>query len=334
MAIEVSLNCPACGGAVKVEEGRTVLNCQYCGSALYIEGDAGVITIAFKNNMNKDQASSLSQGWFRKGWKARDLSSKGKVLEAYPIYLPFWSTNIRVVGWICGYEERTHSDSKGHTHTERIPKEELILHDYPISEIACDPGDLGISHLRNFTGERALEDFTMIPTYEATTSKDQAMDHMKAEAVTNARRESNVPHITFERLHVLPRPMSMMYYPIWVVRYSYNENMYFYTMDGVTGSVISGRAPGDSLYQALAITAGTSIGGIIAGLGIASAVPEFAIGGLVFGSIIFFLMYNFFRHGSEIIEGDFDDKKYGVKGVKNILQVADALKLLPFDLRR
>ncbi len=245
MSIEVSLNCPACGGAVKAQEGRTALNCQYCGSALFLEGDAGVITIAFKNKMDRERASSLSQGWFRKGWKARDLATKGKVLEAYPIYLPFWMTRMRVLGWICGYEERQRSDSKGNTRTERIPKEEMVLHDYPLSEIACDPGDLGIKRLRNFSGESGLEDFTMIPTYEATTSKDQALDRMKAEAVTNARRDSGVPHITFERLHVLPRAMSMVYYPIWVVRYSYNENMYFYTMDGVTGEVISGRAPGD-----------------------------------------------------------------------------------------
>ncbi len=334
MSIEVSLNCPACGGAVKAQEGRTALNCQYCGSALFLEGDAGVITIAFKNKMDRERASSLSQGWFRKGWKARDLAKKGKVLEAYPIYLPFWMTRMRVLGWICGYEERQRSDSKGNTRTERIPKEEMVLHDYPLSEIACDPGDLGIKRLRNFSGDSGLEDFSMIPTYEATTSKDQALDRMKAEAVTNARRDSGVPHITFERLHVLPRAMSMVYYPIWVVRYSYNENMYFYTMDGVTGEVISGRAPGDYLYQSLAITAGTSIGGIMAGLGIASGVAEFALGGVVIGAAIFFLTYTFFRHGSEIIQGDFDDKKYGISALKGLAGMSDLFKFLPFNMRR
>ena len=84
MAIEVSLNCPACGGAVKAQEGRTALNCQYCGSALFLEGDAGVITIAFKNKMDRERASSLSQGWFRKGLEGKGPGHEGEGAGGLP----------------------------------------------------------------------------------------------------------------------------------------------------------------------------------------------------------------------------------------------------------
>ena len=66
-----------------------------------------------------------------------------------------------VAGWICGYEERTRSDGK-RTYTERIPKEELVLRDYRFSEIACDPGDLGIKKLKNMDGETKLTSIAML----------------------------------------------------------------------------------------------------------------------------------------------------------------------------
>ncbi|MDW5563634.1 MAG: hypothetical protein SA339_10445 [Methanomassiliicoccus sp.] len=313
--ITVGLNCPACGGAISIKEGESVVNCQYCGSTLYAEGDKGVMTIAFKNKLDQGSAVGAAQGWWRKGFKARDLRTKGKVTECYPIYIPFWNINTRVAGWVCGYEERTHSDSKGNTHTERVYKEEMVLMDLVFSEIACDPGDLGVRSLRNFSGESSFEDFEMIPTFESTTSRDDADAHARDDAITRGRSSAHVPHVTFERLHALIKRTSIIYYPVWVVRYTYQDRMYILTVDGVTGQVLSGRAPGDPLFQSLAVTAGTSVGGLAAAGGILFTVEagsEFGIAGVIFGFIILGLTYVFFRHGSEIIEGDFPDRRKAV----------------------
>jgi hypothetical protein len=191
----------------------------------------------------------------------------------------------------------------------------MVLQDYNFSEIACDPGDLGIRTLRNFAGETNFADFEMIPTFEATTSKDDAVTHAKNDALAKARSGARVPHVTFERLHVLPRRLSMVYYPVWVVRYKYRDRMYMTTVDGVTGQTMSGRAPGDPLFQSLAVTAGTSLGGIIAAAGLifANGTAEIALGGLAVGVVILFITYRFFRHGSEIVEGEFKEKKASSK---------------------
>lgn len=310
--LSVGLSCPSCGGAIAIQEGDTSVNCAYCGSTLYVEGDKGVFTIAFKNKLTRETAVNAAQGWWRKGFKARDLKKTGTFNEVYPIYIPFWNISSRVAGWVCGYEERTHSDSKGHTTTEKIYKEEMVLQDLVFSEIACDPGDLGIRALRNFSGESSFEDFEMIPTFESTTSKDDATAHARADAAQRGRSSANVPHVTFENLHVLLKKTSMIYYPVWVVRYSYLDRMYILTVDGVTGEVLSGRAPGDPLFQSLAVTAGTSIGGLAAAGGILFTIGagnEIGIVGVIGGLIILGLTYFFFRHGSEIIQGDFTDKK-------------------------
>lgn len=333
--ISVGLNCPTCGGAISVPEGENVVNCNYCSSTLFVEGDQGVTTIAFKNKVLQDGVMNQTQAWWRRGWKARDLPKIGKVTETYPIYLPFWKANTRVAGWICGYEERRHTDQKGNVRVERIPKEVMVLNDYVHSEIACDPGDLGIRTLRNMMGETSFADFEMIPTFEATTSKDDAVTHAKNEALTKAKSSAKIPHVTFERLHVFPRSLTMLYYPVWVVRYSYHDRMYMDTVDGVTGQVLSGRAPGDPLFQSMAMTGGAVVAGLIgAGSIIASGVDyanDWRIGavGLGVGFVVLFLAYRFFRHGSERIEGEFKEKKsigQALKQVQDLAQQAGALR--------
>ncbi|HUL39962.1 MAG TPA: hypothetical protein VLU38_06705 [Methanomassiliicoccales archaeon] len=332
--LSVGVSCPACGGALSIEEGESVVNCQYCGSMLFIEGDQGVQTVAFKNRMDPQRVMQAAESWWRKGLKARDLKRTGKVTENYPIYLPFWSTTTKVAGWVCGYEEHTRSDGKGHTYTERVPKEVMVLQDQRYSQIACDPGDLGIRSLRNFTGERTLENFTMIPTYETTTSVDDARKVAETEAVELARRGAGVPHITFERIYAIPRKMSVIYYPIWVVRYSYRDRMYVVTVDGVTGQVLSGRAPGDPLFQSLAITGGSAAAGLISGFGLVGAAMAggensafLALGGLAVGLAILFFTYRFFRTGSEIVEGEFAGKR-GMVQSGNPLDIGEVLKAI------
>jgi len=321
--LSVGLSCTACGGALSIREGDLSVNCQYCGSTLYVEGDQGVPNIVFKSKVGRDAALNAVTAWWRKGFKARDLKKVGTVTEAYPIYLPFWSVGTRVAGWVCGYEERKHTDSKGNTRTEKVYKEEMVLQDLMFSEIACDPGDLGLRSLPNLEGETSFEDLDLIPTFESTTSRDDAIAHARSDATARGRASARIPNITFERLHVLVRRMSLIHYPIWVVRYTYQDRMYLSTVDGVTGRVLSGRAPGDPLFQSLAVTAGTSVGGLAAAAGVIGLVEygtELGAAGIIFGLIVLGATYWFFRHGSEIVQGDFTDKQKmaGIKDMQNI----------------
>jgi hypothetical protein len=326
--LSVGLNCPACGGALALDEGENTVICNYCNSTLFVEGDKGVTTIAFRLKALRDSAVASSQAWWKHGLKARDLKTTGKITEVYPIFLPFWKTITMVAGWICGYEERRRTDSKGNVTVERIPRESMILQDYVYSEIACDPGDLGIRTMKNFMGETGFTDFEMIPTFEATTSKDDAVTKAKNDALAKARASARVPHVTFERVHVFPKALTMIYYPVWVVRYNYRDRMYMDTVDGVTGQVLSGRAPGDPMYQSLAVTAGTFFGGLAAFAGILLGGTDYRISlvGIGVGVVILFIAYRFFRHGSEIVQGEFKEKKASLGS--SMKQLGDVAKQL------
>jgi hypothetical protein len=314
--MSINLSCPSCGGALSIEEGAKLTNCKYCDALLGVEGEGGVFKTTFKNNVGDQQAAGTLNNWFGKGLKARDLKSRAKITELYPIYLPFWRMTARAAGWVCGYEERRHTDSQGRVHTERIDMERPVLRDFDWSQIACDVGDLGIQNLRNLRGEALLHEEGSIPTTSATDARAQGETTIR----NLARQSAGVPNITFEKIHVIPRYLGLVFYPVWIGRYEYAGRSYFATVDGVTGQTISGRAPGDPLYRAAIMTGGSAAGGLMTGLGALFGMAGSDIGwGLaVAGIIIFGVSWMFFRHGSEVVEGDIPKAYLGGLNMANL----------------
>ena len=303
--ISVGLGCPSCGGVIQIAEDSKAVNCQYCNALLWVEGEKGVRTIIFQNRFDGYRAQDIVRVWFKKGLKARDLQKSASVVESYEIYLPFWKLVARAAGWVCGYEERTTVDSRGNTRTERIYKEQMVFRDFERTMIACDTGDIGIRYLRNTVGEVIPTNPSDVPTFEVTTSSTDAEGKLSEFIRDDAVKSANIPYITFQKMHIIPRIFTLIYYPVWVVRFNYQGRIYFATVDGVTGNVLSGRAPGDPLYQSMIMTLGSAGGGIIAGLAIAfSSSYEIILVGLLVGLTILAGSYMFFRHGSEIVEGD------------------------------
>lgn len=311
MGLSIAMNCPQCGGAVTFQEGEYIDFCNYCGTSLrLIESEKMYSTVMFRCKTEKPGVIAAAMKWFDEGLKARDLEKVAEIREVYPIYLPFWRVRGRVAGWVCGYREetRTRRDARGNiqTYTERIPMEVMVLRDMEWSEIACDPGDLLIRRAPSLTGEAVLHNPGDIPTFEATTSIDDAAERGKNAIISSAVASAHVPNITFQKVNYIQKYIGMVYYPIWIVRYRYKERGYFLTVDGITNQPLSGRAPGDPLYQALAMACGASASGILAGLGTMFGLlldSWIIVAGSIIGGIgILYGAYRFFRFGSERVQ--------------------------------
>jgi hypothetical protein len=312
MGISLSMNCPMCGGALSLEEGSKTTTCAYCGALLAIEGDEGINKLTYKNNLDKDKAISIAKSWMHGGLKARDLKNKAEITECYPIYAPFWKVHARAAGWVCGYREVHHEKS-----TERVPMEKMVMSDFDWNEIACDVGDIGVEHIGSLNGTAILHDEGSIPTFEATTSPNDAKMTGLKSIEDSAINSAGVPNKTFVRMHVFPDDISLVYYPIWVVRYKYNNRMYFCTVDGIVGKVLAGRAPGDTLLRNIAMSLGMLAGGYGSALGLLAMVLigggdgvslsggsiALGVGMIVVCLFIAYMSYKFFRYGSEVTTG-------------------------------
>ena len=172
--ISLNLSCPSCGGAISTGEGIKSTNCPYCETLLWLEGDQGVFTVMFRNNLDDMRARQEMTKWFDKGLKARDLPNLAEISEMFPIYIPFWRLRARTAGWVCGYRIERYRDSQGNWRERKVPLEKMVLRDFEWSEIACDPGDIGVNKLPGVAGDATGHEDGTIPTFEATTSPDDA----------------------------------------------------------------------------------------------------------------------------------------------------------------
>lgn len=315
MGISLSMNCPNCGGDLSFDEGVHYASCKYCSAVLSIEGDDGVRRITFKNKVDRDGAIAEVKAWWKGGFKARDLRRRGEITECYPIYVPFWRLKARAAGWVCGYKVVQSQKS-----SRRVPLEHMVARDFDWSQVASDAGDIGVEHLRNLEGEAVVLEEGSIPTFEATTSSTDALAQGMAQVQSEAVSYAGVPHITFQQVNVISRGLSLIFYPIWMVRYKYADRMYFATVDGITGRVLSGRAPGDYLWRSITMAVGMAVGGVGIGFSLwlaismqskdACGLALFLIAGCL---AIAAGAFGFFRYGSEMTAGD-------VKGGYNLFK--------------
>jgi hypothetical protein len=56
---------------------------------------------------------------------------------------------------------------------------------------------------------------------------------------------------------------SIVFYPLWVVRYEYKKRIYQITADGESSDLLYGRAPGNNLYRVACLVASIMLGQFI-----------------------------------------------------------------------
>jgi hypothetical protein len=188
--------------------------------------------------------------------------------------------------------------------------------EYTWTHIGCDPGDLGIEFLQTTVRETEPYDPGDIPALPpldpATDAYTAARNGIADQAFGEAREEARMKKVTFQKTLVSPRSFQQLAYPFWVVRYRYKGRGYLAVLDGVRGTVVSGRAPGDVLYQGLAGAAGSVAGGgLIAVSAVTLPTVGFDIEGLllaafplIIGLVVIAWTYDVFRYGSEVVVDD------------------------------
>lgn len=332
----VGLTCPSCGGQITLEEGENLACCKFCGSFFALDAEEGVSRIMYKMTKTSADAENAVKAWMKSGKMVSDLAQSAKISEITAAHLPFWRLVGRGKACVCGYSE--HRDKDGRV--TKNPHEALINREYIYSEIACDAGDLGIKTIRiPETAEAVSADTSTISAFAITVSKDECYKKgyeaicnqaikegggaMKEKYVggiriaytTNfSKGAAHLDKVTFAKAFCIPKGFSLVYYPFYIVRYDYHGRNYAATVDGVTGNIVSGRAPGNTSRQSWFAGVGGAIAGTLAGAGSAlfpklSAgdtiqLPLFiAIVSYVIAALIIAFSWKQFRDGGEVLTG-------------------------------
>jgi hypothetical protein len=79
--------CPGCGGSNDIEiAANEFITCTYCGSSAYIDIEGIISVYSFKSLINPEEVPLF----LKKDFERTGFSEQFKVLQVYPVYIPFW----------------------------------------------------------------------------------------------------------------------------------------------------------------------------------------------------------------------------------------------------
>lgn len=308
------LKCPSCSGDVELSEGVNLVNCNNCQTSLLVEGETGTTRYYVRNEIDKTEVVAILRSWFGKGLsKARDLPRQAVIEESFLTWIPFWRVKAQVAGWIFGEERRTRTKNDK-TEVYYVPVEREILFEGDRNQPACETQEFGVQTV-NLRGDElhpfhleTLEKEGML--FQPLIPKSRFIEECRAEFLARAKAAAKVDKITFERIDTVRSEVSLVYYPLWVVRYGYRGRVYQCVIDGEGKKVLYGRAPGNDLYRAAALVLSSALANFIftgfiaiSGSSKSGASSEAVVMAcfLAFGA--FYWGFQQFRHGGEVCEG-------------------------------
>jgi len=308
------LACPNCSGVLSVREGQKIVKCPYCGARSQVSGERGVGRYQVARRIDRDHAGQAVRGFWSGLNRAFDLSSKAQISELFLAYLPYWRAQGQLAGWMFGEVEVGSGNSR-----RREPREVELMQDMDWTGAAGDVAEFGVDSIALAGTQFSVYDPDALHkegmVFEPTGSETEARDSAQAEWLKQAQHKSRLDHVTDRMLHILRRSLALVYYPLWVGRYTYRNRVYQVVVDGYNGRVLYGKAPGNIYYRALMLVGGTGLGAfvLVDGLALAFsligssshsssgdlvllAIPVVAGATLIYGG------YRLFRWGEEIEE--------------------------------
>lgn len=316
------LSCANCAAPLEVAPGLRVLSCRYCDTPLRVTGPPGVRRYSVAPEVGAEDARRTAREWVSSGLnKEPRLKKEAEVGEAFLCFLPFFRVEADAVGYALGTEERTRGSGKNRRKVEVDVEHEVEKHldrTFPAVQVAewgVQEIDLAGDHLVPFDGG-VLERQGLVfpPTGSEIEIRDAALKSFKKEVDPRRRMK----RVRFFWLETLRERLTIIYYPLWVVRYRFEDRAYQVLVDAEDGRVAYGKAPGNDLYRAasmvLAQMAAAFVASTVLQMGVIDDwVPLVLLG--LFCVWILSLGWKRFRWGGEIVEGT-GAKKTANQGVQ------------------
>lgn len=248
------LSCANCGGPLEVAPGLRVLVCGYCDTPLRVTGPPGVRRFSVAPEVAAEDARGRARAWLSSGWnKDRRLKRDAEVGEAFLCFLPFFRVQADAVGYALGTEERTRGSGKSRRKVEVDVEKEVEKHldrtlpAVQVAEWGVQTIDLSGDRLVPFDGG-ALERQGLV--FPPTGSEVEIRDAVLAQFKDQVDPRRGLKRVRFSWLRTLRERLTLVYYPLWVVRYRFEDRAYQVLVDAEDGRLVYGKAPGNDLYRA------------------------------------------------------------------------------------
>jgi hypothetical protein len=311
----VGLSCSSCGGTIDVQEGITNVVCRYCGTPVAVVGERGVVNLMVLDELERAEASQSIRAWFKRGFrKAPSLAREAQHEESFLAWFPFLRARLDVVGCVLGYDEKR--KKRGDRWVKvKVPMERHVEQSVDHTLACADMAEFGVHRIQLAGDEIHPLDMERLRArgmvFQPQQAPAEVAEKLTERALSDAKQVNRLDHVNFSWFASVRRRVSTVYYPLWVVRYSFRGRTYQALIDAEDGTLAYGKAPGNHLYRAISMVGtcfvacfvGTTVlqhlgsllrsdGGFV-GLGML---------GLVLAGMIAW-GYRQFRHGGVVEEG-------------------------------
>ncbi|MEI7844338.1 MAG: hypothetical protein WCK35_00905 [Chloroflexota bacterium] len=256
------LACPRCGGVVPIPEGQVIVRCPYCDLRSIVRGDRGVRRYQVPVRADRDQALKALNKFFDNFAIARDVRSRSSVNEVFLTYLPFWVLWSKALGWAFGQKQVGSGDDKRYESREVKIVQELVW-----TGAACDVGEFGVQQIQ--LKDQPLEPFNSDAlhasgmVFEPVGSVSDAQQAAGDDFQGKVSAAAGLDRLAQLFIRFINKRFGLVYYPLWVIRYLYRERSFQVVVDGFSGKVLYGKAPGNVLYRAAVLVGGMALGAFL-----------------------------------------------------------------------
>jgi hypothetical protein len=250
----IALGCPSCGAGMRVREQDRIISCSHCGAEHFLSGINGTVRSIIPFSLTEGDAKRVVYSYFRKRETAQDIPRQGQLKEITPIYVPFWKVREGYYGWRFRPGLRP----------------QVIKRVVEVTVPACATGGLGFTSvriepedLRNqklYEPENAQREATV---YDVTIPKEDILELTKRRALGKTEGKGS-SSIFFQRIKCISTSALLVYYPLWLVKYSYNRGLYQVVVNGRRGLVVSGRFPANLSVRLGPLISASALGGFLA----------------------------------------------------------------------
>jgi len=329
------LACPRCGGMIPIPEGHVIVRCPFCELRSIVRGEHGARRYQVPVRADQQQALQALTSFLGNLAIARDARAKSSINEVFLTHLPFWSLWSRSLGWAFGQKQVGSGDHKRYEAREVKIVQELVW-----TGAACDVGEFGVQHiqltnqpLEPFNSE-GLHSSGMV--FEPVGSSSEATQAAEQDFQQRVSSAAGLDRLAQLFIRFINKRFGLVYYPLWVVRYLYRGRAFQVVVDGFSGKVLYGKAPGNVLYRAAMLVGGMALGAFLAVdvptfILMASSDSSnndnpfvFLIAALVAGIGLMAYAYRTFRYGENYEFGGakFDLQKFTSAGAGDVFRMA------------
>lgn len=322
------LSCPNCGGSLEVDAGLRVVECPFCKTPLLATSEIGIRRLAVEPQVDAEKARGIARGWLSKGVaKNPKLKSAAEIGEAFLSFLPFYRVEADCVGFALGTEVRRRTVGSGKSRrvqTYEVDVERQVEKSFDVTYPALNVAEWGIQRvdlrgdpLVPFDGD-ALDRLGMVfpPTGSENEVRKAALERFERKADPSG----GLRRVRFKFLQTLRERLTVIYYPLWVVRYRFQNRSYQVLVDAEDGTLAYGKAPGNDFFRAAMLVL-TQAAALFVGTTVIQLAASFEILLIVGVPLLFALWWGWrkFRYGGVVIEGS---------GAHKEVEVGEAVKTL------